>query len=126
MKASPSAPVPQFVGYALQGGGEGKMGSITKCFKYLCGGKILPNTNRSVVYLAASASCRAPRGYGAVSARGPSRRGCRTTLLPYAYSLREGWSEGGLDGGVAVGCIRVFIRCGRGRIPYTMVQVRDV
>lgn len=80
---------PTLVGYSLQG--MGKYGCY-EVFKYLYGERLFPNANKTVVYLAASASAEffadiALCPWEAIKVR------MQTTLPPYASSLREGWSK---------------------------------
>lgn len=108
---------PTFVGYALQGGG--KYG-FYEVFKYLYGEKIFPTTNRTVVYLAASASAEFLADMALCPLEAVKVR-MQTTLPPYAHSLREGWSkvvskEG--SGGLYKGLYPLWAR----QIPYTMVK----
>jgi len=108
---------PTFVGYSFQGGG--KYG-FYEVFKYLYGDKLFPNTNKTLVYLGASASAEfladlALCPFEAIKVR------MQTTLPPYAHSLREGWSkvvdkEG--FGGLYKGLYPLWAR----QIPYTMVK----
>lgn len=108
---------PTLVGYSLQGGG--KYG-FYEAFKYLYGENLFPNTNKTVIYLGASASAEfladiALCPFEAIKVR------MQTTLPPFASSLREGWSKvvqkegySGLYKGIAP-------LWGR-QIPYTMVK----
>lgn len=108
---------PTFVGYSLQGGG--KYG-FYELFKYFYGEKLFPNSNKTAIYLGASASAEfladiALCPFEAIKVR------MQTTLPPYARSLREGWSKvvqkegySGLYKGIAP-------LWGR-QIPYTMVK----
>ena len=80
---------PTFVGYCFQGGG--KYG-FYEVFKYLYGEKLFPNTNKTVIYLGASASAEfladmALCPFEAIKVR------MQTTLPPFAHTLREGWSK---------------------------------
>jgi solute carrier family 25 (mitochondrial phosphate transporter), member 3 len=78
---------PTFVGYCLQGGG--KYG-FYEVFKYTYGEKMFPNANKTVVFLAASASAEfladlALCPFEAIKVR------MQTSLPPFAHSMREGW-----------------------------------
>ncbi|KAI9827918.1 MAG: hypothetical protein M1819_006861 [Sarea resinae] len=108
---------PTFIGYSFQGGG--KYG-FYEVFKYLYGDKAFPNANKTVIYLAASASAEfiadiALCPFEAIKVR------MQTTLPPYAANMREGWSkivakEG--YGGLYKGLYPLWAR----QIPYTMVK----
>ncbi|OCK83554.1 mitochondrial carrier [Lepidopterella palustris CBS 459.81] len=108
---------PTFVGYSFQG--AGKYG-FYEVFKYLYGEQMAPNMNKTVVYLAASASAEfladvALCPFEAIKVR------MQTTLPPFARSLREGWGkivqhEG--FGGLYKGLYPLWAR----QIPYTMVK----
>jgi len=108
---------PTFVGYSLQG--AGKYG-FYEGFKYYYGEKLLPNTNKTVVYLAASASAEfladlALCPFEAVKVR------MQTTLPPYAHTLREGWAKIVKEEGVSGLYKGLYPLWGR-QIPYTMVK----
>jgi solute carrier family 25 phosphate transporter 3 len=80
---------PTFVGYCFQGGG--KYG-FYEVFKYTYGENMFPNTNKTVIFLAASASAEfiadiALCPFEAVKVR------MQTTLPPFAHSLREGMGK---------------------------------
>lgn len=80
---------PTFIGYSFQG--AGKYG-FYEVFKYLYGEKWAPNMNKTVVFLAASASAEFIADiflcpFEAIKVR------MQTTLPPYAGNLREGWSK---------------------------------
>lgn len=80
---------PTFVGYCLQGGG--KYG-FYEVFKYLYGEKLFPNTNKTTIFLAGSASAEfladiALCPFEAIKVR------MQTTLPPFANTLREGMSK---------------------------------
>ncbi|KAH0559162.1 hypothetical protein GP486_004300 [Trichoglossum hirsutum] len=80
---------PTLVGYSFQGGG--KYG-FYEVFKYFYGESLFPNTNKTIIYLAASASAEfladvALCPFEAVKVR------MQTTFPPYANSLREGLSR---------------------------------
>lgn len=80
---------PTFVGYCLQGGG--KYG-FYEVFKYQYGEKMFPNSNKTVVFLAASASAEfladiALCPFEAIKVR------MQTSLPPFAHTMREGWNK---------------------------------
>lgn len=108
---------PTLVGYSFQG--AGKYG-FYEYFKYLYGEQLFPNTNRTLVFLGASASAEffadmALCPFEAVKVR------MQTTLPPYAGTLREGWrkvaAKEGL-GGLYKGIAPLWAR----QIPYTMTK----
>lgn len=112
---------PTLVGYSFQG--AGKYG-LYEVFKYWYGEKLFPDTNKTVVYLAGSASAEffadiflCP--FEAIKVR------MQTTLPPYAQNLREGWgkivSQEGF-GGLYKGLYPLWAR----QIPYTMVSSLDI
>jgi solute carrier family 25 (mitochondrial phosphate transporter), member 3 len=73
----------------LQGGG--KYG-FYEVFKYSYGEKMFPNANKTIVYLAASASAEfladiALCPFEAIKVR------MQTSLPPFAHSMREGWNK---------------------------------
>jgi solute carrier family 25 phosphate transporter 3 len=80
---------PTLAGYCFQGGG--KYG-FYEVFKYQYGEKLFPNTNKTIIFLAASASAEfladiALCPFEAVKVR------MQTTLPPFANTLREGMSK---------------------------------
>ncbi|KAL1390455.1 mitochondrial carrier domain-containing protein [Phyllosticta capitalensis] len=80
---------PTFVGYSFQG--AGKYG-FYEIFKYQYGEKLFPELNKTVVYLAASASAEfladvALCPWEAVKVR------MQTSDPPFARNLREGWAK---------------------------------
>ena len=80
---------PTFVGYCAQGGG--KYG-FYEVFKYLYGEQAFPNANKTVIFLAASASAEfladiALCPFEAIKVR------MQTTLPPFANTMREGMSK---------------------------------
>ena len=80
---------PTMVGYAFQG--AGKYG-FYEIFKYQYGENLFPNTNRTIIFLAASASAEFIADiflcpFEAIKVR------MQTTFPPYANNLREGWSR---------------------------------
>ena len=77
------------MGYALQGGG--KYG-FYEVFKYLYGEKAAPNMNKTVVFLAASASAEFLADIALCPFESIKVR-MQTTLPPFANSLREGMSK---------------------------------
>lgn len=108
---------PTFVGYSFQG--AGKYGAY-EVFKYYYGEKLFPNTNKTLVYLGASATAEAIADvflcpFEAIKIR------MQTTLPPYAHTLREGWSKVVAEegfGGLYKGLYPLWAR----QIPYTMVK----
>lgn len=77
------------MGYCLQGGG--KYG-FYEVFKYIYGEKLFPNTNKTAIFLAGSASAEfladiALCPFEAIKVR------MQTTLPPFANTLREGMSK---------------------------------
>ena len=108
---------PTLVGYSFQG--AGKYGCY-EVFKYWYGDRLFPNTNKTVVYLGASASAEFIADvflcpFEAIKVR------MQTTLPPYANGLVEGWqkiqAKEGL-GGLYKGLYPLWAR----QIPYTMVS----
>jgi solute carrier family 25 phosphate transporter 3 len=109
---------PTAVGYSLQG--AGKYG-FYEVFKHLYGDVLAPNANRTVVYLAASASAEFLADLALCPWEGIKVR-MQTTIPPYARTLREGWtriaSKEGVRGGLYKGLYPLWAR----QIPYTMVK----
>ncbi|KAL4876070.1 mitochondrial carrier domain-containing protein [Aspergillus karnatakaensis] len=108
---------PTFVGYSFQG--AGKYG-FYEYFKHLYGDQLFPNTNRTVVYLGASASAEfladiALCPFEAIKVR------MQTTLPPYAHSLREGWSKTVAKEGIS-GLYKGLYPLWARQIPYTMTK----
>jgi len=108
---------PTFIGYSFQG--AGKYG-LYEVFKNLYGDRLAPNTNKTIVYLAASASAEffadmALCPFEAIKVR------MQTTLPPFASTLREGWSKVVASEGYAGLYKGLFPLWGR-QIPYTMVK----
>jgi solute carrier family 25 phosphate transporter 3 len=108
---------PTFIGYCLQG--AGKYG-FYEVFKYAYGEKLLPDTNKTLIYLGASASAEfladlALCPFEAVKVR------MQTTLPPYASTLREGWSKVVAKEGYA-GLYKGLYPLWARQIPYTMVK----
>ncbi|QKX59880.1 uncharacterized protein TRUGW13939_07022 [Talaromyces rugulosus] len=108
---------PTLAGYSLQG--AGKYG-FYEVFKYWYGEQLFPNTNRTLVYLGASASAEffadlALCPFEAIKVR------MQTTLPPYAHNLRDGWkkvvAQDGI-GGLYKGLYPLWAR----QIPYTMTK----
>lgn len=107
---------PTFVGYSFQG--AGKYG-FYEYFKYLYG-DMFPNTNRTVVYLGASASAEfladmALCPFEAIKVR------MQTTLPPYASTLREGWGKIAAKEGMS-GLYKGLYPLWARQIPYTMTK----
>ncbi|KAH8589322.1 mitochondrial phosphate carrier protein [Bisporella sp. PMI_857] len=108
---------PTFVGYCLQGGG--KYG-FYEVFKYLYGEQTFPNANKTVVFLAASASAEfladiALCPFEAIKVR------MQTTLPPFASTMREGMSKVIASEGYA-GLYKGLVPLWGRQIPYTMVK----
>ncbi|EXJ64161.1 hypothetical protein A1O7_00497 [Cladophialophora yegresii CBS 114405] len=108
---------PTFVGYSFQG--LGKYG-FYEIFKHLYGDNMFLNTNRTLVYLGASASAEFLADillcpWEAIKVR------MQTTLPPYANTLREGWSKIVDKEGFAGLYKGLYPLWGR-QIPYTMCK----
>ena len=108
---------PTFVGYSFQG--AGKYG-FYEVFKYTYGDKMFPNANKTVVYLAASASAEfladiALCPFEAIKVR------MQTTIPPFASTLREGWGKVTAKEGIGGLYKGLYPLWGR-QIPYTMVK----
>lgn len=108
---------PTFVGYSLQG--AAKYG-FYEVFKNLYGDRLAPNMNKTVVYLAASASAEFLADLALCPLEAVKVR-MQTTLPPFAHTLREGfWKIVAQDGyaGLYKGLFPLWGR----QIPYTMVK----
>lgn len=108
---------PTLVGYSFQG--MGKYG-FYEVFKHLYGDELLPNANRTLVYLGASASAEFIADvllcpWEAIKVR------MQTTIPPYANNLREGWSKIVDKEGIAGLYKGLYPLWGR-QIPYTMCK----
>ncbi|KIW73441.1 hypothetical protein PV04_01562 [Phialophora macrospora] len=108
---------PTFVGYSFQG--LGKYG-FYEIFKHQYGDNLFPNSNRTLVYLGASASAEFIADmllcpWEAIKVR------MQTTLPPYANNLREGWSKIVDKEGIAGLYKGLYPLWGR-QIPYTMCK----
>jgi len=108
---------PTFVAYSFQG--AGKYG-FYEIFKYLYGDRMATNANKTIVYLAASASAEfladiALCPFEAIKVR------MQTTLPPYATTLREGWNKIVAQEGYAGLYKGLYPLWGR-QVPYTMVK----
>lgn len=108
---------PTFVGYSFQG--AGKYG-LYEVFKYWYGEQLFPNTNRTIVYLGASASAEffadmALCPFELIKVR------MQTTLPPYASTLREGWSKAVAQEGIS-GLYKGLYPLWARQIPYTMTK----
>jgi solute carrier family 25 (mitochondrial phosphate transporter), member 3 len=88
---------PTFVGYSFQG--AGKYGAY-EVFKYYYGEKLFPNTNKTVVYLGASATAEFIADIFLCPWESVKVR-MQTTIPPYATTLREGLSKVVAEEGVA-------------------------
>jgi solute carrier family 25 phosphate transporter 3 len=108
---------PTFLGYSMQG--AGKYG-LYEYFKHLYGNQLFPETNRTLVFLGASASAEFFADMALCPMEAIKVR-MQTTLPPYASTLREGWGkivakEG--FGGLYKGLYPLWAR----QIPYTMTK----
>jgi solute carrier family 25 (mitochondrial phosphate transporter), member 3 len=108
---------PTFVGYSFQG--FGKYG-FYEIFKHIYGDNLMTNTNRTVVFLAASASAEFIADiflcpFEAIKVR------MQTTLPPYAQNLREGWGKIVAKEGLA-GLYKGIVPLWGRQIPYTMCK----
>ncbi|KIV80532.1 hypothetical protein PV11_08025 [Exophiala sideris] len=108
---------PTFVGYSFQG--LGKYG-FYEIFKHEYGDNLFPNTNRTLVFLAASASAEFLADillcpFEAIKVR------MQTTMPPYAQNLREGWSKVVEKEGIA-GLYKGITPLWARQIPYTMCK----
>ena len=105
------------MGYSFQG--AGKYG-LYEYFKNLYGNQLFPETNRTLVFLGASASAEFFADMALCPLEAIKVR-MQTTLPPYASGLREGWGkivakEG--FGGLYKGLYPLWAR----QIPYTMTK----
>jgi solute carrier family 25 (mitochondrial phosphate transporter), member 3 len=108
---------PTFIGYSFQG--AGKYG-FYEVFKYTYGERLFPNTNKTVVYLAASASAEfladlALCPFEAIKVR------LQTTLPPMAPNARQAWNQVVAKEGYA-GLYKGLVPLWGRQIPYTMVK----
>ncbi|CAG7945326.1 unnamed protein product [Penicillium nalgiovense] len=108
---------PTFLGYSFQG--AGKYG-LYEYFKNLYGNQMFPDTNRTLVFLGASASAEFFADIALCPMEAIKVR-MQTTLPPYASTMREGWGkivakEG--FGGLYKGLYPLWAR----QIPYTMTK----
>jgi len=108
---------PTFVGYCAQGGG--KYG-FYEVFKYAYGEKVFPNANKTVVFLAASASAEfiadiALCPFEAIKVR------MQTSIPPFASTMREGMSKVIAQEGYA-GLYKGLYPLWARQIPYTMCK----
>ena len=108
---------PTFVGYSLQG--AGKYG-FYEVFKHLYGDRLAPGMNKTVVYLAASASAEFLADLALCPLEAVKVR-MQTTLPPFAHTLREGFGKIVAQEGYAGLYKGLFPLWGR-QIPYTMVK----
>lgn len=77
------------MGYSFQG--AGKYG-FYEVFKYNYGEKLFPNTNKTLIYLGASASAEFLADIALCPFESIKVR-MQTTIPPYASTLREGWTK---------------------------------
>jgi solute carrier family 25 phosphate transporter 3 len=108
---------PTYVGYSLQG--AGKYG-FYEIFKHVYGDNLFPGANKTLVYMAASASAEfladmALCPFEALKVR------MQTTIPPFAPTLRAGWSKVVQKEGVSGLYKGLYPLWGR-QIPYTMVK----
>ncbi|KIW95938.1 uncharacterized protein Z519_03004 [Cladophialophora bantiana CBS 173.52] len=108
---------PTFVGYSFQG--LGKYG-FYEIFKHQYGDNMFPHSNRTLVYLGASATAEFIADvllcpWEAIKVR------MQTTLPPYANNLREGWTKIVDKEGIAGLYKGLYPLWGR-QIPYTMCK----
>lgn len=108
---------PTFVGYSFQG--LGKYG-FYEVFKHLYGDEFFPNTNKTVIFLGASATAEFIADiflcpFEALKVR------MQTTIPPYARTLREAWGKTTAEGGIAKLYAGIVPLWGR-QIPYTMCK----
>jgi solute carrier family 25 phosphate transporter 3 len=108
---------PTFVGYSFQG--AGKYG-LYEVFKYWYGEQLFPNSNRTLVYLGASASAEFFADMALCPLEAIKVR-MQTTLPPYASTLREGWSKVVAQDGFA-GLYKGLYPLWARQIPYTMTK----
>ncbi|KEF59992.1 uncharacterized protein A1O9_04840 [Exophiala aquamarina CBS 119918] len=108
---------PTLVGYSFQG--MGKYG-FYEVFKHIYGDNLFSNSNRTLVYLGASASAEFIADiflcpFEAIKVR------MQTTLPPYANTLRQGWSKVVEKEGIA-GLYKGIAPLWGRQIPYTMCK----
>jgi solute carrier family 25 phosphate transporter 3 len=108
---------PTAVGYSFQG--AGKYG-FYEIFKHLYGDRMFPGTNKTVIYLAASASAEFLADMALCPWESIKVR-MQTTVPPYAKTLRQGWTNVTAKEGVAGLYKGLYPLWGR-QIPYTMVK----
>ena len=108
---------PTFVGYSFQG--AGKYG-FYEVFKYTYGDKMFPNANKTLVYLAASASAEFLADIALCPLEAIKVR-MQTTIPPFASTLREGWGKVTAKEGIGGLYKGLYPLWGR-QIPYTMVK----
>ncbi|KAK5093499.1 Cu/Pi carrier [Exophiala xenobiotica] len=108
---------PTFIGYSFQG--LGKYG-FYEVFKHVYGDNLFPNTNKTLVFLGASASAEFIADiflcpFEALKVR------MQTTIPPYAKNMREAFSKTTAEGGIAKLYSGIVPLWGR-QIPYTMCK----
>ncbi|KAF3393838.1 Mitochondrial phosphate carrier protein 2 [Penicillium rolfsii] len=108
---------PTFLGYSFQG--AGKYG-LYEYFKHLYGDNLFPQSNRTLVFLGASASAEFFADMALCPLEAIKVR-MQTTLPPYANNLREGWSRVVAKEGMA-GLYRGLYPLWARQIPYTMTK----
>jgi solute carrier family 25 phosphate transporter 3 len=105
------------LGYSFQG--AGKYG-LYEYFKHLYGDNLFPQSNRTLVFLGASASAEFFADMALCPLEAIKVR-MQTTLPPYANNLREGWSRVVAKEGMA-GLYRGLYPLWARQIPYTMTK----
>ncbi|KAF1808627.1 mitochondrial carrier [Eremomyces bilateralis CBS 781.70] len=108
---------PTLVGYSFQG--AGKYG-FYELFKYTYGERWFPGANKTVVYLAASASAEALADLALCPLEMVKVR-MQTTIPPFARNMREGMGRVMREEGVSGFYKGLYPLWGR-QIPYTMVK----
>lgn len=108
---------PTFVGYSMQG--AGKYG-FYEIFKNLYGDRMFPGANKTVIYLAASASAEFLADLALCPFESLKVR-MQTSVPPFAKTLREGWGKVVHKEGAASLYKGLYPLWGR-QIPYTMVK----
>lgn len=89
-------------------------------FKYYYGEKLMPNTNKTLVYMAASASAEVIADLFLCPFEALKIR-MQTTIPPYARTLRGGWSRMMATEGVA-GLYKGLYPLWARQVPYTIVK----
>jgi len=108
---------PTLIGYSFQG--MGKYG-FYEVFKHVYGDNLFPNTNKTIIFLGASASAEFIADIFLCPFESLKVR-MQTTVPPYAKNLREAWSKTTAEGGIAKLYAGIVPLWGR-QIPYTMCK----